>query len=40
MVIYAGFEGFVDREELCWLQRFENVEVRRRTNVNTILVDG
>ena len=39
-VIYASFEGLVDRGELCWLQRFENVKARRRTNVNTILLDG
>ena len=39
-VIYVGFDGLVDGEELCWLQRLENVEARRRTNVDTILVDG
>lgn len=38
--IYASFEGLVDREELCWLKRFENVEAKRRTKVNTILLDG
>lgn len=39
-IICTSLEGLVDREELCWLQRFEIVEARRRTNDDTILLDG
>ena len=38
--IYTTVEGLVEGQGLCWLQSFENVEVRRRMNVNTVWLDG
>ena len=40
LYIYTSVDGLVDGQGLYWLQRFENVEARRRMNVNTILLDG